>query len=382
MKLKDLTERPAVEKALAEFERIGREAFLAKYEFGPARKYFVESDGKRYDSKAIAGVALGYQFPEQGPLSGKRFSGGEHTVAAKLRVLGFRVVDTSGSQWYGKSPKDLKRGDELSNADLGVIFGVGNNGGMRRSRSTNTLVIVSDPTKGLYIDEWRGGILHYCGMGLQGAQSLSFAQNKTLAESRTNGVAVHLFEVHHSGIYEYVGPVQLVADPYESQQPDKNGNMRRVWVFPVRPIDGGGAPALPSATLQQVRDRQRREARHLTADELAKRARGKKGKPASRTVTATAFVRDEYVAEYARRRAAGKCELCGQKAPFKDKNRDPYLESHHVVWLARGGEDSIENTVALCPNCHRRMHILDRADDVDRLRRVSHLEFARAKRQA
>ncbi len=31
------------------------------------------------------------------------------------------------------------------------------------------------------------------GMGMVGDQSLSFAQNKTLAESGTNGIGVHLF---------------------------------------------------------------------------------------------------------------------------------------------------------------------------------------------
>ncbi|MEW8959821.1 HNH endonuclease [Neomoorella humiferrea] len=33
------------------------------------------------------------------------------------------------------------------------------------------------------------------------------------------------------------------------------------------------------------------------------------------------------------------------------------------------GEDTINNTVALCPNCHRRMHVLDLAADRERLRR-------------
>ncbi|MFV5483444.1 HNH endonuclease [Acinetobacter towneri] len=41
----------------------------------------------------------------------------------------------------------------------------------------------------------------------------------------------------------------------------------------------------------------------------------------------------------------------------------PYLETHHIVWLARGGEDTISNTVALCPNCHKRMHLLDLEED-------------------
>ncbi|MEY0334745.1 HNH endonuclease [Providencia rettgeri] len=29
---------------------------------------------------------------------------------------------------------------------------------------------------------------------------------------------------------------------------------------------------------------------------------------------------------------------------------------HHVEWLANGGEDSVENAIALCPNCHREAH--------------------------
>lgn len=41
-----------------------------------------------------------------------------------------------------------------------------------------------------------------------------------------------------------------------------------------------------------------------------------------------------------------------------------------MIWLSRGGEDSIANTVALCPNCHTRMHILDKPEDVDKLQEV------------
>ena len=57
--LADLT-HGSVEAALAEAEAIGREAFLAKYGFGPARSYFIEWNGEHYDSKAIAGAAHGH----------------------------------------------------------------------------------------------------------------------------------------------------------------------------------------------------------------------------------------------------------------------------------------------------------------------------------
>lgn len=52
------------------------------------------------------------------------------------------------------------------------------------------------------------------------------------------------------------------------------------------------------------------------------------------------------------------------EAPFQDSMGNPFLESHHIDWLSREGKDSIENVMALCPNCHRKMHILDLEKDI------------------
>lgn len=90
-----------------------------------------------------------------------------------------------------------------------------------------------------------------------------------------------------------------------------------------------------------------------------------------RSQLTTSYVRDRFVSEYAKTRAKGICQLCDMPAPFIDKEGKPYLETHHIVWLSRGGEDSVENTVALCPNCHRKMHILNLENDVDKLLKVA-----------
>lgn len=89
MGIKDLTQA-AVTAALDEFDALGRDAFLKRYGFGPARSYFVERGGKRYDSKAIAGAAHA-KLPNRSPLKASEFSGGEQTVAAVLGNLGFKV---------------------------------------------------------------------------------------------------------------------------------------------------------------------------------------------------------------------------------------------------------------------------------------------------
>lgn len=54
--------------------------------------------------------------------------------------------------------------------------------------------------------------------------------------------------------------------------------------------------------------------------------------------------------------AKGHCDQCQQPAPFSRKDGTPYLEVHHVQPLAEGGSDTLENTVALCPTCHRYAH--------------------------
>ena len=56
-------------------------------------------------------------------------------------------------------------------------------------------------------------------------------------------------------------------------------------------------------------------------------------------------------------RAAGKCELCQSPAPFLTPSGAPYLEVHHLVRIDEGGAIGPDNAVALCPNCHRQLHI-------------------------
>lgn len=263
----------------------------------------------------------------------------------------------------------LKSGDIIDNSGLQDIFRVGSQGGMRRSRRTNTLVIVSDHTKAIYEDRWIGDVFHYTGMGLSGDQRLDFMQNKTLAESHTNGVNVHLFEVFDSGRYTYHGEVFLAGEPYLEEQPDVKGNLRNVYVFPLKLKSASKIPLISQEVLKKKGEEQQKIARKLTDAELEKRAKYSRKDVGSREVSTKTYERNPYVIEYTKRRARGICQLCGNPAPFMDKNGLPFLETHHIEWLSNGGEDTIENTVALCPNCHRKMHIVGSDQDKDLLMR-------------
>ena len=69
------------------------------------------------------------------------------------------------------------------------------------------------------------------------------------------------------------------------------------------------------------------------------------------------FVRNPDVVAETLARANGVCQDCKSAAPFKRRSDGtPYLEVHHRRRLADGGTDTLDNAVALCPNCHRKAH--------------------------
>src|SRR5690242_8246236 len=76
--LADLSDPKAVLAAMDECNGLGRSAFLQRHGFGEARTYFLEYDGRRYDSKAIVGVAHGLQHGRA--LRADEFTGGDKTV--------------------------------------------------------------------------------------------------------------------------------------------------------------------------------------------------------------------------------------------------------------------------------------------------------------
>ena len=91
-------------------------------------------------------------------------------------------------------------------------------------------------------------------------------------------------------------------------------------------------------------------------------ARRNRLKKASKTprkvfVQSTNYMRNPDVIAEVLARSSGYCEECKARAPFARKSDNtPYLEVHHVIRLADDGDDTVENALALCPNCHRKRH--------------------------
>jgi 5-methylcytosine-specific restriction protein A len=107
---------------------------------------------------------------------------------------------------------------------------------------------------------------------------------------------------------------------------------------------------------EQVR-KEAEKARKLPRAERLERLAVADPLPEVQVVVSKSFKRNQYVVQEVLERAKGHCEDCQSAAPFlRASDGTPYLEVHHVVTLANGGLDNVENAIALCPNCHRKRH--------------------------
>lgn len=138
-------------------------------------------------------------------------------------------------------------------------------------------------------------------------------------------------------------------------------------VFPVK-VANGEQPFIENTVLEKNKTIKRRRIKRLDNERLLDLARKGSRNPGTRNVSIIQYDRNEAVVEFAKRIANGCCQLCGKITPFNDIDGSPYLETHHIDWLSKGGSDTIENTVALCPNCHAKMHVVDDEEDKKYLR--------------
>jgi len=259
----------------------------------------------------------------------------------------------------------LKINSIYSQKDIQNILGITIMRGMNFKIDSNRLVLVRNHIKSIYTDRQEGDVLYYTGEGRIGDQSLTGA-NKRLLNSNEEQIEVHLFEVFKRTEYTYKGIVHLVGEPLKEIQEDENGNDRTVYIFPLQ-LEYL-ASINEAVDIDKIMQDNIKKLTVLNEEDLRKKTKKSEREKPGYTYTKTkVYQRSPYVIESVERRAAGICELCDKKAPFNKPNGKPYLEVHHIVQLSKNGADKVENAVALCPNCHRKMHSLSLKKDIKKL---------------
>lgn len=148
--------------------------------------------------------------------------------------------------------------------------------------------------------------------------------------------------------------------------------MGRDWLSGLKPAKNVGANV--AAQIEElIAEKERKLVTPVVAFEIAVREDLKKkqlpvprGNHDPKTVpsTITQYQRDASVKAWVLKQADGICESCSQPAPFSGSDGFPYLEVHHVRQLAENGSDTIDNAVAVCPNCHRELHYGERSKNL------------------
>lgn len=93
--ISEIKTKESILEAINEYDKLGKKAFLEKYNYKESTKYFLYYNNKLYDSKAIVGVSYKYEYPTEKYLSNVEFSGGVNTVVNLLNSFDFIVMEKS-----------------------------------------------------------------------------------------------------------------------------------------------------------------------------------------------------------------------------------------------------------------------------------------------
>jgi 5-methylcytosine-specific restriction enzyme A len=234
MSLADLTPN-SVHRAIAEFDEIGREAFLKRYGYRRSRAYFLVHNGAKYDSKAVAGAAHGHLGGQLNALEPDEFSGGERTVAKRLRELGFTIV--------GPTEIDEEISFELGMLynrvqDIHEIYDGQRQGGISTPDGAAYVFLFTGETGEQYgyKDGWRpDGLFAYTGEGQRG--DMEFVRgNRAIRDHLANGRDLLLFEATNAkGQYRFRGCFACAGWELKTT-PDRDGAERQAIVFHLAPV--------------------------------------------------------------------------------------------------------------------------------------------------
>lgn len=345
--LSDLTSRDAVLAAIKECDTLGRDAFLKKYGYRYSRLYPLLYQGKRYDSKAIVGVAVGKQLNST-PLRARDFSGGVATVLPVLTRLGFDARPMVHPGVY------LEPGKTYPRTYLLELYGGQHQRGIWTPKEF-PVVFMFTGTSGAaygYRDGWTSeGVFQYTGEGQTGGMTFT-SGNAAIRDHRKLSRDLLLFEDLGKGRgVRYVGMFDCAGWGFTAGT-DKRGHSRQLIIFDLVPVTTGAA--------RQAGESQQSAAAGQSLSELRETAykAATMDPPQSKAATAKRawYERSKQVRDYVLARAQGICEACKAPAPFTRPDGTPYLEPHHTRRLADDGPDHPEWVGAICPTCHRRIH--------------------------
>jgi 5-methylcytosine-specific restriction protein A len=340
----------AIEQALKHFDRKLRNAEeWAEWEDNQAHRYAIRWEDRLYPAKKIASLATNTPVAS--------FSGGVQTNKY-LEARGYEMVSLHRAD---KSPSPYEIRFELGRiydrrTEIHGPFGGSWQSGISPSAQSPAVFIFSGDSGAQfgyqdYFDDL--GVFHFTGEGQTGDMQLN-GGNKSILKHAEDGRSLHVFRSLGKKGGKSLGQSYLgefvCADISWKEGPDRNKGKRKIVVFqlvPVSRVDESSLDITSDEPIPSTLDK----ARQLALQSMESSESANPGE-SIRTI----YKRSLRVKNYVLMRAAGKCESCGNGAPFFRKDGSPYLEPHHINRLSDGGLDHPRYIGAVCPACHREIH--------------------------
>jgi 5-methylcytosine-specific restriction enzyme A len=358
--LNDIT-RDAVLKAIDDYDALGQPDFLDIYGFHPDRSYVLAHNGRRYDSKAVVGVAHGY-LPGRQPLAADEFSGGEATVGRLLRKLGFTVqvgddlTPARLKSLLARLRVDRREGIPALDQPVTLLWAFS-----RARRAEPRLVSWAETQRQVkalldhYGRPWENDRASYPVAALRTAGLWDLDADPEQAPSAPgSSVPPHWFD-HHL-------PNGGVAEPIHDLLRESPAALKAAVNVLVQTYftDADPAPLLSELALSDPEVTSPLEmafaARAAEYQRLCERAdvfSRDRDTPRATSTSATP-VRSPDARRAVLLRSAGHCENPRCTGDIRDRTDSgaPLLEIDHIHDLALGGDDDPLQMIALCPNCH------------------------------
>ncbi len=268
------------------------------------------------------------------------------------------------------------QGREYRRIDLHKQFGGQGQGGIS-TPSKYPLILLFTGEVGEhygYADGWtQDRLFFYVGEGQQG--DMQFVRgNAAIRDHNVDGKDLHLFSYVRKGVVRYLDQMVCVGS-HSKDGPDANGNIRRMIVFELAPLQEFVETEYSSEEILSVHNQ---IDTFPLSDLRAKALAASVGSRNPIERRQDYYYRSQAIKLYALKRANGICEGCRQPAPFITPERKPYLEVHHIRRLSDGGPDDPRWVVAICPNCHRKAHYSEDATSFNKLlaQRAQEVEMA------
>jgi 5-methylcytosine-specific restriction protein A len=157
----------------------------------------------------------------------------------------------------------------------------------------------------------------------------------------------------------------VVGEPYQEDQPDKNGNMRKVWMFPVKmvkDVEMAEAEAEAEADEKLLEALEHLSERDYSIPDFEYVVTPQEKAPPIIRDHIKIRTRNPAHAVVALRYADFLCEIDGEHPSFiRRKNNHNYVEPHHLVPMKYSDDFDVSldvpaNIVSLCSNCHNEIH--------------------------